>query len=76
MKTIPTNRSRSVAQEIKQDRREDLFAATPPLKAKKLLFSWAVTEGIGWQENREEHTKIDFIDVRRAFFHASAVREE
>ena len=32
-------RSRWVAKEIKMDKREDLFAATPPLEAKKMLFS-------------------------------------
>ena len=41
-------RSRLVAQEIKKDKREDLFAATPPLEAKKMIFSMAVTEGIGY----------------------------
>ena len=43
----PDYRSRLVAKEIKVNKREDLFAATPPLEAKKLLFSMAVTEGIG-----------------------------
>jgi hypothetical protein len=33
----PDYRSRLVAQEIKRDNREDLFAATPPLDAKKML---------------------------------------
>ena len=33
---------------IKNDKREDLFVATPPLEAKKSLFSTAVTEGIGY----------------------------
>ena len=32
-------RSRFVAQEIKKDSREDLFAATPPLEANKILCS-------------------------------------
>ena len=45
----PEYRSRLVAQEIKMDKREDLFAATPPLEAKKMLLSWAVTEGIGYK---------------------------
>ena len=40
-------RSRLVAKEIKTDKRTDLFAATPPLEAKKILFSLAVTEGVG-----------------------------
>ena len=45
----PEYRSRLVAQEINTDKREDLFAATPPLEAKKILFSLAVTEGIGFR---------------------------
>jgi hypothetical protein len=69
-------RSRLVAQEIKRDNREDLFAATPPLEAKKLLFSLAVTEGVGYEEGAREHgMKLDFIDIRKAFFHADARRE-
>ena len=64
-----------VAQEIKQDNRQDLFAATPPLEAKKVLFSWAVAEGIVWNIDNEEGMKIDFIDVRRACFYAPAVRK-
>ena len=54
---------------IKRDKREDLFAATPPLEAKKMLFSMAVTEGIGHHSgNPEEGMKIDFIDISRAYF--------
>ena len=45
----PDYRSRLVAQEIKRDRRDDLFAATPPLEAKKILFALAVTAGIGFK---------------------------
>jgi len=40
----PEYRSRLVAKEIKVSKREDLFAATPPLEAKKALFSLAVTK--------------------------------
>ena len=41
-KKNPEHRRRLVAQEIKKDRGEDLFAATPPLEAKKMLLSlWA-----------------------------------
>ena len=65
-----------MAKEIKVDKREDLFAATPPLEAKKMLFSWAVTEGIGFKKgHRKEGMKLDFIYVRRAYFHANAQRE-
>ena len=69
-------RSRLVAKEIKMDKRLDLFAATPPLEAKKLLFSTAVTEGLGYHfGDRESGMKIDFIDISRAFFQADAIRE-
>ena len=51
---------------IKDDKREDLFAATPPLEAKKLSFSlWASMEDMC----------LDFIGVVRAYFHAKARRE-
>ena len=43
----PDYRSRLVAQEIKRDKREDLFAATPPLEAKKILFALASKRATG-----------------------------
>ena len=43
----PEYRSRLVAQDIRREEREDLFAATPPLEANKVLMSMAVTEAIG-----------------------------
>ena len=52
---------------------DDLFAATPPLEAKKTIFSLAGTEGIGFKEGqRHQGVNIDPIDVRRAYFHARA----
>jgi hypothetical protein len=72
----PEYRSILVAKEIKIDKRWDLFAATPPLEAKKMLFSMAVTEGIEYVEGkRKEGMKFDFIDVRITYFHADAIRE-
>ena len=47
-------RSRLVAQELKKDKREDLFAAAPPLEAKRLLFSMAVAESIGYESGKPE----------------------
>ena len=62
--------------EIKIDKGKDLFAATPPLESKKMLFSWAVTEGIGFMKgNKKRGMKLDFIDARRAYFHAEARRQ-
>ena len=64
-----------VAKDIQKDDRDDLFAATPPLEALKLIMSLAMTEGIGDEKGKEEQgMKLDFIDIRRAFFHAPARR--
>ena len=72
----PKYRSRLVAKELKLDKREDLFAATPPVEAKKLLLAMALTEGYGYDRKGNAHRlKIDCIDVRRAFFHAKCRRE-
>ncbi len=61
----PEYRCRLVPKEIKKDKREDLFAATPPLEAKKMLFSlWASVPGVC----------LDFRDVVRAYFRAEARR--
>ena len=36
----------------------------------------AMTEGIGFEKGKEEKgKKLEFIDIRRAFFHASARRK-
>ena len=43
------------AQEIERDNQEDLSAATPPLESKKLLFSLAVTAGVGYEEGAREN---------------------
>ena len=48
----PEYRSRLVAKEIKRDSRDDLFAATPPLEALKLIISMAMTEGIGYEKGK------------------------
>ena len=52
--------------EIALNKREDLFAATPPLEAKKMLFSLYASK---------EKMCLDFIDVSRAYFHAKARRK-
>ena len=71
----PEYRSRLVAKEIKKDRNQDLFAATPPLEAKKILLSMAMTEGIGFRRGQENQGMLlDFIDVRRAYFYADSKR--
>ena len=63
-----------MAQEIKKEKREDLFAPSPPLKAKKLLFAASVTEGLGYMsEDKSNGMKLEY--VRRAFFHPDAIRD-
>ena len=62
----PEYRARLVAKEIKMDQRLDLFAATPPLEAKKFLFSLAVSS----KADSGKSYKIAFIDIKRAYFHA------
>ena len=72
----PEYRSRLVAKEIKKDNNQDLFAATPPLEAKKLLMSLAMTEGVGFERGKEKSgMRIDFIDVRRAYFYSPSERD-
>ena len=64
-----------MAKELKTDKREDLFAATPPLEALKFLISMAMTEGIGFQKGREEQgMNFEFIDIKRAYLQAPARR--
>ena len=56
-------RSRLVGRDFKDSNgtHEDLFAATPPLEALKLLLRASMVQGDG-----EEETKIMFVDVRKA----------
>ena len=62
----PNYRSRLVAREINTNKRDDLFAATPPLEALKIILSLITTA------NKGEIIMIN--DISRAFFHAPAKR--
>ena len=57
----PDHRSRLVAQEIKTDKRQELFAATPPLEALMMIPSGAATE-----THSRERRKVIFIDAKKA----------
>ena len=71
----PNIRSRFVAREIAYDKDSAMFAATPPLEANKLLYSLAVTEGVGYFEGDQEGGMcLMFVDIKRAFFNANARR--
>ena len=63
-------RSRWVARDFKgkgEEDREDLFAATPPLEAKKMLFKWVRRKRRDGKANKE---KVMLIDVRKAHLNA------
>ena len=71
----PEYRSRLVAKEINRSPSDEMFAATPPLEAKKMLFSMAMTDFSQGRATRSNGTqKLLFIDVRRAYFYAPARR--
>ena len=73
----PEYRSRLVGRELKfrDPKRDDLFAATPPLEAKNMLLSLAVTENIGYNRGKESSgMQLEFIDIRRAYYQAHARR--
>ena len=56
-----------MAREINTNKRDDLFAATPPLEALEVILSLTTT----W--NKGEAIMIN--DMSRAFFHAPAKRK-
>ncbi len=53
---------------------EDLFAATPPLGSKKVLFKLAVSRMKGKNTRSVQKMKLMFVDVRKA--HLNGVCEE
>jgi hypothetical protein len=70
----PDVRCRLVARDYKpkgEKDREDLFAAMPPLEAKKMLFKLAASQ---WGARGREKVKLMFIDVKKA--HLNGVVED
>ena len=68
----PDVRCRLVAQEVNHgDGPTDAFyAATPPLEAKRMLFSQWATE----RKRDGQHLKLSFVDIRKAYFNGKPVR--
>ena len=71
-KKIDGMRCRWVARDfrIKGDGKDDLFAAMPPLEAKKTLFALAAPRMKGRMNKRKQPMKLMFIDVRKAHLNA------
>ena len=61
----PNYRSRLVGREIKKDNRLDLFSATPPLEALKLLLSMCAKK-----HKARDPWRVAVIDIKRAYFYA------
>ena len=65
----PDYRSRLVAKEINTGHNDDLFAATPPIEALKILFKIAA-----YRRSKSNSIKVLFADAKRAYFNATATR--
>ena len=65
----PNYRARLVGREIAWDKRDDLYAATPPLESLKAVLSVCASAQRGPQACR-----VMAIDVKRAYFYAPATR--
>ena len=63
-------RCRLVAREMGGAKSDEFYAPTPPLEAKRLLFSEAATNRIFGKHEK----KLLFIDVRKAYFNAEVDR--
>ena len=65
-------RARLVAREIAKDKREDVFAATPPLESLRMILSECASHQESWDPN--ENFVIMSNDVSRAYFYAPTTR--
>ena len=63
-------RCRLVAREVAQEADPSFFAATPPLEAKRVLFSQWATE----YKRDGVHLKLSFVDIRKAYFNGIPTR--
>ena len=75
----PDVRCRLVARDFKprgERDREDLFAAMPPLEAKKLLFQKAVNENAKSRAEGGEGVKLMLIDIKKAHLNGFLTKDE
>jgi len=78
-KEKPDVRCRMVARDFKpkgEKDREDLFAAMPPLEAKKLMFKKAAMGRHEWRNGRWARQKLMFIDVKKAHLNGVVGEDE
>ncbi len=68
----PNLRARLVGRELAKDKREDLFAATPPLESLKMILSIAASHQL--DDREDERYIVMSNDVKRAYFYAPATR--
>ena len=69
-------RARLVARDFKTKGGEPLFAAMPPLEAKKLLFRMAAKEQCVWRRGKGKRRKPTFVDVRMAHLNGKVPDDE
>ena len=72
-------RSRLVARDLKpkgETARGDLFAAMPPLEAKKVLFAIGACHLWSMRDGRVQRPKFVFIDVKKAHLNGTVKTEE
>ena len=75
----PDVRCRLVARDFKprgERDREDLFAAMPPLEAKKLLFQKVVNENAKSRAEGGEGVKLMLIDIKKAHLNSFLTEDE
>ena len=58
----PKYRSRMVAKEYKDSVAHEMFAATPPVEALRVIMSWAAS----WARQKEEKRAVMACDISRA----------
>ncbi len=68
----PNYRARLVGRELALKKRNDLFAATPPLEALRLMISLVASRQNS--RNQKENFILMTNDVKRAYFYAPATR--
>ena len=75
----PDLRCRLVARDFKpkgERDRGDLFAAMPPLEAKKLLFHRAAMQKPQWRGGRWQKQKLMFVDIKKAHLNGKVGENE